>query len=289
MFVDCKINLPKFGVAGFAILISVNAVADERVHPAKCGIGDECTIIVQNSIPEASRLCQNSPVQMSWSRKSSWTLISCSCDCSDQNNKNWFINGDGLVIGMGVGRYFHRSFFASGLNPMIPDIMASHSMCKPADRTMVDRSSFLLLDKRPSHKSDPYCYDVIYISENKKNIDFFEGGRVIRRSDRDYFYEIGDSERGDLISLVGKVFPVWSSARNQAKQKSLAVLVDRAYLYDRPFFQGDGKSYLIKGDRVNVIGSAENGFVKFRYITRKGRIIEKWLKCEDVNSCEMGK
>lgn len=285
MSVDYKASLSKLLIVIAVAIGSMDAMADEKGNSVKCESGDECTTVVPNDVPEARNLCPSSSVHMSWSRKSDWTLISCSCDCSEQNNKNWFVGRNGTVIGLEAGRYSSRSLFSASLNPMVPDIMASHSMCKPADRKMVDRSSFLLLDKKPSTKKDPYCYDVIYVLDGAEGIDFRENGRIIEKGNRDYFIAVDDSEKNDLRSLAKKISPAWNGAGDQTTGKDLTVVVDRAYLYDQPSSQGSGKAYLISGDRVKVLGGVENGFVKFRYVTKKDVVIEKWLRCEDINYC----
>ncbi|NTY41194.1 hypothetical protein [Burkholderia diffusa] len=286
MFAGYKIFLSK---AFFLVAIAVgvtSAMAGEKEGVVKCGPGDECTTLVPNDALEAKRLCPNSPMQMSWSKKSDWTLLSCSCNCSEQSNKNWFVSRAGVVIGLDVGRYFQSSFFSQTLNPTVPDIMASHSMCKPADRKKIGQSAFLLLDKRPSNEKDPYCYDVIYAVDGGVDINFIENGAFLKKSDRDYFFAVDDSEKSDLRSLAKRISPSWSVEVDQTREKSLAVTAERAYLYDEPSPQGAGKAYLIDGDRVKVLGRANNGFLKFRYITKKGVVLEKWMKCEDVSYCD---
>ncbi|WP_124920359.1 hypothetical protein [Burkholderia stagnalis] len=288
MFADYKFFLSKVLLVVAMAAGATNAIAEEKEGAVKCGPGDECATIVPNDTLEAKSLCPSSPIQMSWNRKSDWALLSCPCNCSEQSNKNWFVSRSGAVIGLEVGRYSSRSLFSSTLSPMVPDIMASHSMCKVADRKMIERSAFLLLDKRPSDKKDPYCYDVIYVVDSDGGLDFIENGMPIKKNSRDYFLEVGDSEKSDLRSLAKKISPSWGVVADQAKEKDLAVTVKRAYLYDQPSLQGAGKAYLIAGDRVTALGDVKNGYVKFRYVTKKGAVIEKWLRCEDVNYCHQG-
>ncbi|HIH2750604.1 hypothetical protein L3V59_29680 [Burkholderia aenigmatica] len=285
MFADCKIYLIKFLIACFAISIATSAIADEKSRAIECGSGDECTTIVPNSISEAKILCPNSPVQISWSKKSNWALISCSCNCTERNNKNWFVNKNGTVIGLEAGRYFSRSLFSSNLSPTIPDIMAPHPMCKPADRKMVDRSSFLLLDKTPSQNSDPYCYDTIYAIDENGIIVLTENGVPLKKYNPDYFYNVSTTEKIKLMSISNKIFATWSSPTDIIEFKNLDVVVDRAYLYDQPSSQGVRRAYLIKGDEISTNGYVKNGYIKIKYTPKNGATIEKWIKCEDINYC----
>lgn len=284
MFADCKVISLRLLLAIAITAGATDVMAAEKDGSVKCGPGDECTTTVTNDVIESKNLCPNSPIQMSWNKKSDWTLVSCSCNCSEQNNNNWFVNHDGEVIGLGAGRYFPRSFFSPNLNPMVPDIMASHSMCKPADRKMIGRSVFLLLDKRPSNEEkDPYCYDTIYVVDEGGAINFIENNKVIKKNDRSYFSEVKGAEKNDLISLVKKIPPSWKAVADQIKEKDFVVVAERAYLYDQPSPQGVGRAYLIAGDKVKALGDPEGGYVKFRYVTKKGVVIEKWLKCDDIN------
>lgn len=284
MFADCKVISMKLLLAVSIATGAMDAMAAEKDGSVKCGPGDECTTTATNDTIEAKNLCPSSSIQMSWNKKSDWTLVSCSCNCSEQNNNNWFVSRGGSVIGLEAGRYFPRSFFSSSLNPMVPDIMASHSMCKPADRKMVSQSAFILLDKKPSNEEkDPYCYDTIYVVDEGGVINFFENNKSIKKNDHSYFLDINESEKKDLISLVKKISPSWVVATDQAKEKYFTVIAEHAYLYDQPSAQGGGRAYLIAGDKVKTLGDPEGGYIKIRYVTKKGVAIEKWVKCDDIN------
>ncbi|MBN3835255.1 hypothetical protein [Burkholderia sp. Ac-20344] len=285
MFAAYKGFISKYLFLIAVIVSAKSAMADEKDGVIKCGPGDECSTIVPKDSLEAKNLCPNSSMQISWNKKSDWTLMSCSCNCSEQSNENWFVSHAGAVVELQVGRYFPRSFFSKSSNPTVPDIMASHSMCKPADPRMVERSAFVLLDKRPSDRKDPYCYDVIYAIDRGEDIDFMKDEILIKKSNHNYFAEVDDSEKNNLRLLAKKMAPSWVEVVDRTGEKELVVAVKRAYLYDQPSSQAAGKAYLIDGDKVRALGDAKNGFIKFRYVTRKGMVLEKWLKCEDVNYC----
>ncbi|WP_186078609.1 hypothetical protein [Burkholderia gladioli] len=285
MFADYKALILGLLLIIATSINATNAMADEKVGTIACGPEEECAALVPNDISEAKKLCPNSSMQIAWNRKSDWTLMSCPCNCSEQSNKNWFINPSGEVIELNVGRHVKSSFFLKALSPVVPDIMASHSMCEPADREMIKRSTFLLLNKKPSNEKDPYCYDVIYAVDGGGGIKFIESGASLERGNRDYFSSIDDAKGDDLKLIAKKITPSWAGGGGQAGEKNLAVVVKRAYLYDQPSVQGAGKAYLIAGDRVKVLGRISDGYVKFQYTTKKGLVIEKWLKCADINYC----
>ncbi|VVN45851.1 hypothetical protein [Pseudomonas fluorescens] len=70
---------------------------------------------------------------------------------------------------------------------------------------------------------------------------------------------------------------------NDVKVKS--VISEKAYLYRSPLLSDKTASYLIRGDVVSVLSNTNNSFVKFRYTQKNGAVIEKWIRCEDVDSC----
>ncbi|CAM2340846.1 hypothetical protein [Burkholderia vietnamiensis] len=279
MSADCKKSSIRLLLVIVIATSAVNAIAEVKYDTVECGPGDECTTTITN---EAKNLCPNAPLQISWNKNSSWTLVSCSCNCSEQDNKNWFVARNGSVIGLEIGRRFPRSFFSENLSPMVPDIMASHSMCKPADKKMIDQSTFILLDKQPSAgEKDPYCYDTIYVVERDGSINFIEDGKKV--NNRSYFSGLSESDKNSLTTIAKRTLPSWKAAADHESNNYFLVVSERAYLYDRPLPQAAGKAYLIAGDKVETLGSPHDGYIKFRYIAKNGKIIEKWVKCIDIN------
>ncbi|WP_148669110.1 hypothetical protein [Burkholderia pyrrocinia] len=68
-----------------------------------------------------------------------------------------------------------------------------------------------------------------------------------------------------------------------------AVISKKAYLYAMPEKSSVTRSYLVQGDSVLVNESGlSKGFVMSRYRQKNGNIIERWIRCEDVNACSTG-
>ncbi|MGU7770290.1 hypothetical protein ACV229_08915 [Burkholderia sp. MR1-5-21] len=68
-----------------------------------------------------------------------------------------------------------------------------------------------------------------------------------------------------------------------------AVISKRAYLYAMPEKSSVTRAYLVQGDSVLVNGSSlSKGFVVSRYRQKNGNIIDRWIRCEDVNACSTG-
>ncbi|UVE67611.1 hypothetical protein L2Y90_26145 [Burkholderia pyrrocinia] len=68
-----------------------------------------------------------------------------------------------------------------------------------------------------------------------------------------------------------------------------AVISKKAYLYAMPEKSSVTRSYLVQGDSVLVNESGlSKGFVMSRYRQKNGNIMERWIRCEDVNACSTG-
>ncbi|WP_431823235.1 hypothetical protein [Burkholderia sp. F1] len=68
-----------------------------------------------------------------------------------------------------------------------------------------------------------------------------------------------------------------------------AVISKKAYLYAMPEKSSVSRAYLVQGDSVLVNESSlSKGFVVSRYRQKNGNIIERWIRCEDVNACCTG-
>lgn len=79
---------------------------------------------------------------------------------------------------------------------------------------------------------------------------------------------------------------VSSPSQNMSGWIVRSVLSEKAYLYTSPAPSGVTSAYLVRGDVVSVSPSPVHPFVKFRYQQKLGKVIEKWIRCEDVDFCD---
>lgn len=94
--------------------------------------------------------------------------------------------------------------------------------------------------------------------------------KVTRNPDGDFFY-------GPLDVYL---------TRDSKASDNRQVTANRAYLYAEPTSKGKTKSYIIKGDMVELLKIADNlKFWRVRYTAKDGRIIERWIECGTVNAC----
>lgn len=78
-------------------------------------------------------------------------------------------------------------------------------------------------------------------------------------------------ERG-LREVAGKG---WAEALRK-------IVVQRAFLFDKPGEKYQSKMYLIEGDDVRIIGMKGSAWLKVEYVKRDGRSIRKWIRSESV-------
>ncbi|HKU25188.1 MAG TPA: hypothetical protein VJQ54_06925, partial [Candidatus Sulfotelmatobacter sp.] len=60
------------------------------------------------------------------------------------------------------------------------------------------------------------------------------------------------------------------------------IVVQRAFLFDKPGEKYQSKMYLIEGDDVRIIGVKGSAWLKVEYIKRDRRSIRKWIRSESV-------
>ncbi|CAG9236006.1 hypothetical protein BGLA2_700043 [Burkholderia gladioli] len=64
------------------------------------------------------------------------------------------------------------------------------------------------------------------------------------------------------------------------------VTASRAYLYAEPSIKDKSKSYIIKGDAVELLKISDDlKFWMIRYTAKDGKSIERWIECGTVNAC----
>ncbi|WP_124084050.1 hypothetical protein [Burkholderia gladioli] len=104
------------------------------------------------------------------------------------------------------------------------------------------------------------------ISINKGELHW----KVTRNPDGDFFYGPFD------------VYLTRDSKASGLRQ----VTASRAYLYAEPASKGKSKSYIIKGDTIELLKISDDlKFWMVRYTAKDGKSIERWIECGTVNAC----
>ncbi|WP_186079047.1 hypothetical protein [Burkholderia gladioli] len=74
--------------------------------------------------------------------------------------------------------------------------------------------------------------------------------------------------------------------RDRKSSDNRQVTANRAYLYAKPAIEEKTKSYITKGDAVELLKISDDlKFWRIRYTAKNGKIIERWIECNTVNAC----
>ena len=64
------------------------------------------------------------------------------------------------------------------------------------------------------------------------------------------------------------------------------VVANKAYLYNEPSVLNHGRVFVVKGDYVKLIKiSADLRFWEVEFAAKNGKVIEKWIDCQDIDFC----
>lgn len=268
---------PALLIAAFFLFASSYCRGDEKCND------DEC--IVSTSV--AASLCPSQTLSINWNKKSNWRIATCPCNCTQQDNTNWIINSKGTIFSLNIGRVFGKNLFHSQLNPVVPDIISPHEMCEPANRQKIDDSDYLILEKRPSNRKDPYCYNAIYVYALPEQISLSSNSGQIPLNDPDYFTNIDDTTKEKLIELMNLYAPFNDSEMSPTLlNKEKVVASKKANLYLLPSVDKITKAYLIGGDKVTITDvSIDNQFAYIIYVKKSNDKIQRWIKCSDLDGC----
>jgi hypothetical protein len=256
-----------------------------------CNKNGECSIAIEAGKFDASDICPSNRLDIEWNEGSKWRVVSCSCDCTEQSNHNWFVSSSGVVVGLDTGRVFTKAFFNSSLSPVVPDVISPHGMCEPAIKSKLSDSDYLILDKVPSNKKDPYCYNAIYVKTSSDDVSISKNSGGMAKSDSDYYSDVDDVTKSKLMQLVASYAPFDGSSdagqvEGSGSSKEQVVTSVRANLYSNPTDGGATKAYLVSGDKVEVIGKSGDGiFALVIYKSKTHGDIKKWVKCSDLDGC----
>ncbi len=95
----------------------------------------------------------------------------------------------------------------------------------------------------------------------------------------------GDTKNLERLKAAMSSVGVSVSAKGDSGWAEKSVLSEKAYLYGAPSLSEISTAYLIHGDVISVLPNSNNSFVRFRYEQKSGKVIEKWVRCEDIDFC----
>ena len=87
---------------------------------------------------------------------------------------------------------------------------------------------------------------------------------------------------GDSSRVTSNSAPAGAAPADLTSVAIWTVKVDRSWLYERPSVGSNRHGYLIRGDRVEVIGEEKPDWVRIRYIRAGKTPLEAWLQRQDI-------
>ncbi len=123
-------------------------------------------------------------------------------------------------------------------------------------------------------------YSILSLSKHGKCETFHGSPWVIYKKGITQI-EIMDEEKSNGRLQLNKATPVAPRANECSLYPATSVIPLRSYFYDS--FHKMKKSYLIKGDKVNLLSISANGkWCEVRYINNKNKVIDSIMLCSDL-------
>ncbi|MFM0064432.1 SH3 domain-containing protein [Paraburkholderia aspalathi] len=100
-----------------------------------------------------------------------------------------------------------------------------------------------------------------------------------------YYAHIEDALHGKASTATSTLPPVDVGASPSPDASNLpewTVQSERAWLYERPSVGSIRHGYLIRGDRVTVLGEQDTGWMRIRYARADKPPIEAWMQRQDI-------
>jgi hypothetical protein len=258
------------------------AAASDPVSAPECA-AQVCTINVfaKNLIAAP---CVGSSVMAMYSTSSGATLIECSKFAEDGESRLFIydrLSGDGKAFEFVGGRPFTAEGLAAAKTEGIEDKFASRPLCAAKARPVPAAGELIFLEKRPTGSDDaPYCYRVHTVTEG--------AGLTVRSDVGEELKPVPQKTAQEWVPLRQKLapyLPAEEAAPAAGKSRTASVVSEKATLYSSPDDAGTGRAYLVKGDQVEIAddSKAGSGWYLAHYVTKTGKMIEKWMKAGDLN------
>jgi hypothetical protein len=121
-----------------------------------------------------------------------------------QHNATWLVDKvHETIYGFSYGRYVTKSFMEGATAATeIPDRFASVKLCDAPKLANLKSSVFVLLNKLPSEKIPPYCYEITYLKVGGGDLSLSNNDGTISKNNLDYWEaNIPKNKKNALLSL----------------------------------------------------------------------------------------
>lgn len=257
-----------------------------EVTDSECSAG-VCTFHVLSDNLVVSP-CKGYSVLVAYSESSGSTAIQCSSPIEE--SKVYLFNRDGnlkegyLLEG---GRFLSSDSFPALAAEGVPDKFAPVPLCNKLQ--VSSWGEIIIAEKDINDSGDPpYCYRINRIKSSGDGLVVVtEAGRKPRLLPEAQIKR-WTKIRTLLLGYISKK-AVQDSTSGLPGRKAI-VQATRAPLYSSSTSAAKTSKYLIKGDEVAILTSGANtqDWVRIRYITKTGKIVEDWLQARDLKLVGVG-
>ena len=190
---------------GVISAMAATEIPEQQRVDSRCDVSGNCQTRLDD-VPRAVEICDGMSPSLFWNSNQRNLLLACECNCTSHDNKGWFIFANQKEVqGIGLG----KSVTPESLQDVdrVPDIMASHPLCRDVDHEDLRSADFVTLIKYPTGNDDsPYCFEARSIREAGGGVRIVEGSRVIDASDDESFLETSAESKSDILDLAQSAF-----------------------------------------------------------------------------------
>ena len=210
-------------------------------------------------------------------------LIQCSSPDSTLDNLSYLFDRNmpaKPALEVPGARFIKADLLAEDPADGVPDRFGPVAWCPSPKRPAAVAGELLLISKVPRDKLEPpFCYRLLRVAN-------VPTGLALRAED------------GGAVAVLPAATPKWNGLRdrllplmtdvtaNVAVQEGVMLTVSsaKARLFGLPDATAAPHGYLVAGDTVQVLDESKRplGWVKVRYVTKSGSVIEPWVRVGDL-------
>ncbi|MDH6153107.1 MULTISPECIES: hypothetical protein [Paraburkholderia] len=195
--------------AALTLTASMSALAATPSLFGSCDSNGECSAIFSRSLSEAKALCGERITSIAWRKDSKPILLQCVGSATDGEDNVSYIVNESDVVGLNYGRYVKINFLQQNPAAPVPDKFGEVPVCVPANLEKLQKSTFVLLYKRPDETGDSYCYDITYLSSSVGGVRLDTNTGTVSATDRTYFSGHASDRTRQRVKKLIQVFQTW--------------------------------------------------------------------------------
>jgi hypothetical protein len=276
----------RIAVITVGLAYSCTSFAADKVSAPDCASGVCVLNILAAELISAP--CVGYSVLVAYSQSSGATLLQCSQPGGGEENKSFIYDRrvpELKPLEFSGGRFIRPDYLATAETQGIPDRFGPVPLCAVKGREAAAPGELLIAERQPSSSDTaPYCYRINYVIDAQAHL-------TIRRDDGKEISPLSEKAAAQWARMKEKLSPYidpGQAGQSAKPQRMATVSSDKAPLFSSPHPAATTRMYLVKGDKVEVLDGSklDEGWLLIRYVTRNGRVIEKWVAARDLDEAK---